>query len=458
MKYTQNDTSSNAFPIKGIIKWGAIGLAIIVAISSFFGLVGKNDDQNWQVLQYPWGTVEVVDGPGYYMKWFGSVWTYPRNYQFEFTKEKTKDSPTDESTRVTFNDGGTADMDVMIRIATPPTKEQKRHFHRLFGGNEDNVKSAVWGHISNVLKATGPLMSASEHQSSRKGEFNQVATEQLNLGLYEMRRVERVLDDQKDEKGNGIRVFATEVVLDKDDKVKVSQVSPYVSFGIGVTQFSITETDYDEQTRKQFAQKKDSFLKAESAKAQREQETQQRLMIVEQGLREKAEFEAKANKEKAAAVIEAQKQKEVAELKANQEKAVAETNATRELEVARLEKQKAETEANRNLEVARLARQTAEEDAKAIITRANAEKERLVLAGAISERDRVLAEIAANRDVNVADKLSKIGVPQFVITAGSTEKGGSSLTDNLVNLRLLEASGLLNISSSNATTGVAPRR
>lgn len=442
--------------IKKMIKWGLGAVIALILVITFFGTMERNDDQNWQIVQYPWGSVEVVDKAGYYPKWFGSVWTYPRNMQFEFTKEKTPESPTDESTRVTFNDGGTAEMDVMIRVATPLTVDAKRSFHRLFGGNQRNVKDAIWGHIANVLKATGPLMSASEHQSSRKAEFTQLATQQLDIGLFEMRRIEKVLKDQFDEKGNPITIFATEIVTDQDGKPRVAQISPYAGFGITVQQFSITESEYDEQTRKQFAQKKDSFLKAESAKAQREQEVQQRLMIQEQGLREKAEFEAKANKEKAAAVIEAQKQKEVAELKAQQEKVVAETAAAQQLAVAKLEKEKAETEATKVLEVAKLNKQTADQDAAATIVRATAEKEKIALAGAITEKERVLAEIAAQRDVNVADKLSKIGVPQFVIT-GSDSKGGEGLTSSLVNIRLLEASGLLNMTKTAApATSAAP--
>jgi regulator of protease activity HflC (stomatin/prohibitin superfamily) len=451
-----HNTSNNPLTqYRSLIKWGLLAISALLLVIGFFGTMERNDDANWQVVQYPWGTVEVVDKAGYYPKWFGSVWTYPRNAQFEFTKEKTKNSPTDESTRVTFNDGGTSDMNVMARIAMPASPEAKRAFHRLFGGNLENVKDAVWGHISNVLKATGPLMSASEHQSSRKGEFTQIATEQLNKGLFDMRRIEKTLKDQNDEKGNPITVYATEVVLDSaTGQPRIAQVSPYVNFGITVQQFSITETDYDEQTRKQFAQKKDSFLKAESAKAQREQEVQQRLMIVEQGMREKSEYEAKANKEKAAAVIEGQKQKEVAELAAQQAKSVAETKAAQEVAVATLEKQRAETDAAKvkavaemkaaqELAVATLARQTADQDKAAQIARAEGQQEALKIAGAISERDRVLAEIAKDQAIGVAKELSQIRVPSVMVQGGGAG-AASNVTGDLINLALMERLGVIN--------------
>ena len=418
--------------LKNIIKLAGVGAVILGGILIFGGAIGHNDDQDWQVLQYPNGTVRIIDQPGWYGKWFGTVWTYPRNWQFEFTKEITEESPTEESTRVTFNDGGTADMDAMISFVSPPTIDEKREFHRRFGGNHDAIKNSIWGHLSNVLKASGPLMSASENQAARKSEFNEVAYKQMNEGLYEMRRIERTLD-QVDEKGNPIRVLATEIVLDKDGKPVVSQVSPLKRLGIHVTQFSITETEYDEQTRKQFAQKKEAFLQAESAKAQREGEVQQRLMIIEKGLREKAETEAKANREKAEAVIKAEKEKQVAE-----------TEAAKLLSVAKLDKETAETAALKQLEVARLERQAAEENARKVIELAKAEKERIALGGALTEEKRILAEIAAKRDVEVAAALAKVAVPSTVITGGAGPDGKSgNVNENLMNLTLLKSMGII---------------
>lgn len=420
--------------LKSKLKLAAAVGVIFSSIAIFNGGVGHCDDQDWQILQYPNGTVRVVDKPGWYMKWFGSVWNYPRNFQFEFSNEISAESPTDESTRVTFNDGGTADMDTMIRFSAPGTVDQKREFHRLFGGNLDNVKYSVWGHLSNVLKASGPLMSASENQSSRKSEFNNVAFEQMNAGLYEMKRVERELKDQFDDKGKPITVYATEVILDeKTNLPKISQVSPLQQMGVRVTQFSITETEYDEQTRKQFAQKKDAFLAAERAKAQREEEVQQRLMVEQRGLREKAETEAKVNQEKAMAVITAQKEKEVAE-----------TQAAKQLAVAELEKKTAETVALKQLEVAKLERQAAQENAQKEIELAKSKKESIELGGAITEKERVLAEIAAGRDAQVAAALAKMMVPSTVIAgSGGSQDGGTGVQENLINIAIMKSMGVI---------------
>jgi len=408
---------------------GTIVVVVIVLIL-MFGL-GKNDDQNYQIIQSLSGHVSVRDEPGWYIKAFATVWTYPRSVQRYFSASKDEGGAKDESIRVTFNDGGTAQISTMIRFQTPIDEKKRRKAHRDFSGNEDNMVNSVRAHLINCCKATAPLMSASEHQSARKAEFTQLVHDQLVTGLYEMRKVERELKDRTDERGKPITVFATEIVQDDKGKPTVAQRSPLEEYGITVLQFSVTGTDYDNQTRAQFEAKKASFLAAEKSKAEREQEVQQRLMIIEKGLREKAEVEAKANKEKAAKVIKAQEEKEVAE-----------TEAEKKLSVAKLDKQEAETKAAKELEVAKLMRQAAMEKAEAIRLLAAAEEEKIQKAGALTEEKRVLAEIAAKRDIEVARELSKIQVPQIVMGSGSNN-GKGDLVNNLISLKLLETSGLL---------------
>jgi regulator of protease activity HflC (stomatin/prohibitin superfamily) len=346
-------------------------------------------------------------------------------------------------------------MNAMVRFASPTTVEGKREFHRLFGGNKENVEAAVWAHLSDAMKSSGPMMSSSEHQSARRAEFNQLVSEQLNTGLYETRKVQRTLLDQTDEKGKAITVYATEVVMDeKTGSPKVATRSPLAQFGLRVTQFSITDVTYDEQTQAQFRTKKEAFLAAENSKAQREKEVQERLMVEEKGRREKAEAEALANRQKAKEVIDAQREKEVAELNANREKIVAETAAAQKVAVAlqtmqeaetkaKQEKSVAETFASQQLEVAKLQRLAAEENKKAAILIAEGQKESLALGGAISERDRVLATIAADRDVRVAAELAKINTPTNVIAGGSGANGSSNPMENLINIRLLESMSVL---------------
>ena len=72
-------------------------VAVIIAIVLILGaygmksfIVGYNDDQNYQILQSPGGTVSVNDEAGWYGLWFSSVWTYPRSVQ-EYFSASTKE-------------------------------------------------------------------------------------------------------------------------------------------------------------------------------------------------------------------------------------------------------------------------------------------------------------------------------------------------------------------------------
>lgn len=417
--------------ILGKLKVGSIVAGVVllltVVIVMAYGL-GKNDDQNWQIKQSITGHVEIIDTPGWYVKMFATVWTYPRAIQKYFSKSSAEGGLRDESIRGTFNDGGMAYFSTQIRFQTPVTEELRRKAHRDFSGNEDNMIQSVRAHLVNCIKNTAPLMSASEHQSARKAEFTQIVHAQLEKGLYVMRKVEKELKDRTDENGKPITVYATEIVLDENGQPKISSASPLEEYGLRILQFSITGTDYDNETLAQFKAKKEAFLAAEKSKAEREAEVQERLMIVEKGEKEITEIKIEANKAKEKATIEAEQKVAVAE------------QAAFEAEMA---KKKAETEAAQQVEVAKLKLEAAKLDAEAVVALADAEEKRIIKAGAFTEKDKGLAEIAAKRDAMVAAELSRIPVPGVVIGGGSSNGSGDGTMGNLINMLLMKQSGIL---------------
>lgn len=444
---------------------GAAAVVVIGILALAIGTLEKNNDQNWQIIQSVSGDITVRDTAGWYPKWFATVWTWPRADQVLIGVPEGDDTEPDyQSVRVTFNDGGTANCNVMLRYQYPTKEEERRLLHREFSGNPDNLENSIYQHVVNVIKATGPMMSSSEHQSARKGEFTQLVFDQSQAGIYQMRKVEKelalgvsieekplvdgegkALDHKsvvKEETQKVQKVLANEIIVDKDGKPIIGQESPLTRYGITITQLSITDVDYDPMTKEQFAAKKEAYLRAEKAKADRQNEVEQTLMVVQKGLRERAEVEAIANKEKASAVIAAQKEAEVAE----QQKIRAETIAKQAVEVAKQAKIEAETKAEQELAVAKLERQAAEENAAAIITLAAAEEEKIAKAGAITEKERVLAQIDADMKVKQAEHLSKIRVPAVVMSGGGgngDNANGDQLQQLLMNLMLLEKTGTL---------------
>ena len=408
-------------------------------------LIGHNDDQNWQVHQSVFGRVSIIDKPGYYYKGFGTVWTYPRTLEGIYSAHPEEGDQVDRSIRVTFNDAGTAKVSSYTKVSLPSNKEERRKLHQDFQGDQRNILDAVRAHLVNCIKASGPVMSASENQASRKAEFNLIVEEQLSQGLFKMRRRQIELEDLTeiittgvDDDGNAITeekkatVTTTEIVTGENGQPIVIQPSPLQLYGIDIMQFSITEIEYDEQTLKQFAAKKESFLNAERSKAQRQEEVQQRLMIDEQGRRQVAQIKAEENQKKERALIQASQREEVAEI----EKRQAVIEAERKVEVA----EKAKLEAEQFKQIAQIEAETAELKKAAAISEAEARQQQIEIAGGITEKERILAEIQMRRDVEVAKQLANVRTPSVVMQGG--EDGGNMMS-NLVNLWLLKANGIV---------------
>ncbi len=436
-----------ASKIKLYAALGASLFALILIIGLWGGLVGHNDDQNWQVLQSVSGNVSIVDNPGYYGKWFGTVWTYPRTLEGEYSSHPLEGDPTDSSIRVTFNDGGTAQVSSYTKVQLPVTKDARRKLHQDFQGNPVNILDAIRAHLVNCIKASGPIMSASQNQAARKAEFNQIVEGQLSDGLYKMRQTQVTLNDLTeivnvgvDADGNALTeekkavVQATQIVNGQDGKPVIIQASPLKTYDINIMQFSITNMDYDPKTLEQFAAKKESFLNAERSKAQRQEEVQQRLMVQEKGLRQVAEIRAEENQKKERALIQAAQAEEVAEIAKRQAVIAAEQKVEVALQGL------AENETLRD--IAGIKAETAELDKKAVISAAEAKQKQIEIGGGLTEKERVLAEIQAQRDVEVAIALATVKTPSVVIAGGSGGNGGGVM-ENLVNLWLLKQNGVI---------------
>jgi len=400
--------------------------AIIIGIMAAGG-IGKNESQNWQIIQSVGGEVSVRDEAGWYLKWFATVWTFPRYVDKAWNDIADEGEKTKESIRTTFNDGGTAQVSTYIRYATPIEESDRIEFHRQFSGNIENATIAIKSHQINCIKATGPLMSASENQSARKAEFTQLIESQLIDGLYQMKRLERKIETGDKDDSKSLRRITTELICDSNGNPVIAKPSPLDSYNIKILQFSVTETDYDSDTLKQFATKKRSFLAAEQSKADREKEKQERLNIIEKGLREVAEAQAAANVVKEKAVVEAQQKVEVA----LQTKLENETIAEMTLSVAKIAKSEAEVKFSK-----------AEIDAKAITVLATAERDRIALAGALTELEQAMIDAQVQMASEVAAGLSQIKVPSVMIIGGGDGKD-SNMMEHLINLKLMTDSGLL---------------
>ena len=429
---------------------GVIGLYLV------FGSIGYNHSENYQVRQTIFGDLVVVDAPGYYLNWWARVTEYPRYVEYSYTADSRPQSPSDESIRVTFNDGGTAQVDAYVKLKLPIEPEKRLEFHRIFRGSNVSIRDAVEAHLINCVKAAGPIMSSTENQAARKSEFNQIVEQMLADGLFVMRRqvvtLEEAVIDNKPNKGTAeavagtdpaasqpIKVVATEIVVDKDGKQKISTESPLKRYGMVLEQFSIMDTNYDAATLKQFAAKKESFLAAEQVKAEQQRAVQEKLKIRAEGESNVEQIKQEGEKAKMAALVKAEQEAEVAELA----KTKAVTEAQQKVEVAK----KAQDEAETKKAIAKIEAETAELVKAAEISAAEGKQKTLEIGGGLSEEQKLLATLRKERDIGVATALANIKTPNVVFGGGGHEgaPGGTeaSLQGNLINLMLLKSMGIM---------------
>ncbi len=168
--------------VKTIAAGAACFVALIATFVCWNGIVGHNDAQNWQFLQGITGKVSIRDAPGYYFKGFATAWTWPRTLEGVYSAHPEEGRGGDTSIKVTFNDAGTALVSSYTKVQMPTTEAARVKLHKDFQGNPENVLDALRAHLVYCITASGPVMSASENQSSRKAEFNLIVEEQIAKG------------------------------------------------------------------------------------------------------------------------------------------------------------------------------------------------------------------------------------------------------------------------------------
>ncbi len=409
-----------------------------VVVSKCIGIV---DSQEWIFVQPYWGEARIQNGSGMYWKGMADTWSYPRYMELVYSDEAGEGDKDKESIKVTFNDGSTADINAFMVIETPTVSDDQIVFHKQMNGDPRQIKSKTKAHLTECMKSTAPLMSSTEHQVSRKSEYSMAVENQLSDGVYDMKQIRKVLADRVDEQGKPVSVAATEVLLDEKGRPVIAKLSPLTTkYKMSITQFSIKGTKYDPETLKQFAAKKGQFLAAEKSKAEREAMVQEALKIEAEGLKDKAQAEATANVLMATAVIAAEKEANVA----LQNKIKAETIANQQLSVAAIVKEEKLTIANMNLEVAQIKALEAEQEKIAEILRAQGRKEAIDLSGDITELEAAMIEAEVEKVRVAAKALASVQSPEVLIINGTAEgKGGNSLMENLISMKLMADAGIL---------------
>lgn len=375
-----------------------IALIVAIFVSSIF--IGKNNVQNFQVIQSPTGNVRVQAVGGYYFRFFDTVWTYPKVNSVFFSNE-VSESEDQDGVQVVFSNKGKGDISSQVVYRLYTNNEKIMKMHEYAHGDVDRViDNLVLSKLKDIAMENASNITSSQAVEDR---------EQLAMNIR--------------------KAFVNNAEL--------------AEMGIIVEQFSITKINFDKQTEDLFKKQQEADLQKKTAEAEKLNLQMQKEKTIAEYEKQVAESKGKAEVEKIKAVTDAERQKELAEIKGKQEVAVAE-----------LEKQKATIEANKKLEIVEI--QKREETARLEVIKiqadqkveeAKAKEQQIKLSGAMSEEMKYKLDIEKETKIGVAkaiaDGLSKVTLPQTFIMGGVDGKSTSPM-ETFFNLMNVEKAKQLN--------------
>lgn len=310
--------------LKNKILAGVIATLVVLFLALSTKIFVTLDAGSVMVIQYPNGNMAVMTDPGLYGQWFGTVTRYSRREQYSFSSNSDKG---DQSIRIQFNDGGSANISGVVSWEMPLTPAKILQIHKEFRSQEGVDQQLVRPAIANAIFMSGPLMSSTESAGDRRAELLQFITDQAQNGIYKTARVQKQVVDPIT--GGDKSVTTGEIVTGADGKPVRENESALKVFGINMFPASINEIKYDPTVQAQINERQKQITEVQTAIAQAKKAEQQAITVAKQG--EAAAAEAKWQQEviKAKAVTEAEQEKEV---------------ATLNVQTAQLNKQKAQLE------------------------------------------------------------------------------------------------------------------
>ena len=408
-----------------------IGIAIIVIAFIGYGGIGYNSSQNFQVIQSVNGDMSVNGLGGYYLRFFPSIWEYPKVNTVYFSNNKAESTDND-GIQVYFKNKGTGYISAQVIYRLYNDEKTILAMHEYARGDLDKIDDIILARMKEIIKIIASNMSSSE-------------------------AIEKSADMTK--------AISDQIVNDKNLMEK----------GIKIEQFAFTEITFDKITNDQFAMQQKIELDKKNAEANMVKLETEKKEAEAKYAKEIAEEKGKAEKEMMKQVTDAERQKKLAEIEAQQkvevEKLAAEEAKVKQqkmIDVAELEKKEAEVKAEREKEVARIKaeqlkevakinKEAAELDAQRIVALAQAKQTEIQLSGAITEFQKVTLEV--NKDIQIgkakaiAEGFSKITLPKFMIIGNGTSDGKTDTLTNYLNIATIEkAMGLgenpINISTT----------
>lgn len=348
-----------------------ISVAVVIfAIIGLFNLCGINNAGFTTIVQYPWGTLNVVKDPGLYLQLFGKTTLYHKEGTYSFliptetdiktqqvdpkmaSRDEELSSTVTQALPIRYNDGGTGHIYGKARFRMPASDEAILKIHYAFRSYEHLAEALYKVTTQNVMNLTAALMSSEESYTTAKEKFQRWAEDQMLKGPFETQLMTVKVEG---ETGKTEEVQKATIKYGPDGKALHSK-SPLADYMVQVSQLQIINFTYEPNTLAQIQKKRTALMAIIQAKAEAEEAMQKKITAEAEGEKNVmiAKYEKEVEKQKA--VVDAMRDKEVAVIGAkkfvevNEQKLAAsklDKLAAEQEKMAAIERGKGEAEARR---------------------------------------------------------------------------------------------------------------
>lgn len=352
---------------------------------------------------------------------------------------------------IMFLDQVDANAEATVRFSIPTDEQGFLQLAHEYRTPENLLRTALIPAFKETLQATGSLMSAEEYYSGGRTEFNSEFENQMNNGIYRVRREEvnvssvrrakasanAALGSSQQEYGDEDKTEFKVRKMTGDDGVPLRKKQRFTEFGISVVDARITNMQPNQRFVERMQLKQKASADRAIAREQRIQEEEQRLLAIARGEREVAERQAQAKVEQIQKTTEAQTEKQLALTAANKLR-----------EQAQIEKETAEI----NLEKAKV-----EAETQRTLADAEAYQKRVILEADNALADKLRAEVEIHK--LWADAFSRRSVPTNVFGGAgdnSTPTGSDSEAKAFMQMLTLDAAKRLSYDRDIPTQNSTP--
>ena len=343
------EISSGAPSKNTLIKYvGAPLLVAAAGFATFNGVFFYNEAGFATHVRTIFGEEKIVDDVGYATKWFGRAtpWKKALSVQSVLTEALEIDDTSDndslgatiEAFPIVFLGNVDAKVESSARFRLP-SGDQFLKIAQEYRNPENFIKTALVPAIKETLQATASLMSADDYYAGARSEFAAEFENQLNDGLYLIKRKEirgprghlpsqtailQAGTEQGNFGDNNASQFVTEKVMDSKG-IPVRKQQQFRKYGVEVVEARITNVDPNPQYKQRMVKVQQALAELAVARQNRLKEEEEKLLVTARGekevearrqetLRDQIEQTTQAETEKQLAVINAEREKQRAEI------------------------------------------------------------------------------------------------------------------------------------------------